>query len=662
MATKARRLKLAELFRLMADCAPVMVWVADPLQNRTYVNRPWLEFTGRKFKEELGRGWVERVHPEDRARVLEIFERSGRERRHFGAEYRLLRRDGEHRWILDKGAPIVSPDGVFLGFVGSSVDISARRRAEEAVAQREQEFKQLAESIPDVIARLDRDLRFVYANPAIETAFSRKPSDFIGRRLPDSGLPELVLQPGLEAVRATFSQHLEHRFGFDVGEAEGTRHYIGRVIPEMDAAKEVVSVLVILYDVTLRTQRDRQRSALLAREQSARAHAEMATLARDQFLAIVSHELRSPLNGIQSWTHVLENHLTEATPGVRRALAGIKIGVDQQVRLIEDLLDATRVMSGNFGLAKQAMALRPAVESAVEGLRALADEKGIAIESHFAIEAQQIDGDQDRIQQVVRNLIANAIKFARSRIWVTATSDGSTVMVTVQDDGAGIPPEFLPFLFEPFRQAEARANQRGQDGLGLGLTLVQRIVELHGGHVTGESHGENMGATFKVFLPLRVGRSERTLMTRPEDTLPGTTTPSLSGLRILLVDDQKEARESVAELLTQSGATVVTAASGREATDWLEKSLPADYPDALVCDIAMPEEDGYATLKRIRGWELLTRRGASQRIPAIALTAFTERKDRIRALAEGFQMHVTKPVAPIELIVVVSSVARGMQV
>lgn len=659
---RPRRLKLAELFRLMADSAPAMVWVADPQQKCTYVNRPWLAFTGRAFRDELGTGWQKPIHVEDRPAVAASVHAAFAERRDFEIEFRLRRSDGEYRQVMLKGSPIRGPGDLFLGYVGSCVDITERRRAEEATRVRERDFQRLADSLPDVILRIDADHRIAYANPAAEPVLGHRPDAMIGRRRSTVRMPGEIATPLWEAVRATFREGREHRFRFDRGDGDKARHFAGRVMPEPAEEGKAPTALVVIYDVTVRTQQDRQRSALLAREQMARAHAEIATLARDQFLAIVSHELRSPLNGIISWAHVLEHQLADGTPAMKRALDGIKIGVAQQVRLIEDLLDATRVMSGNLGLAKSPMAVRPAVEAAIEGLRAVAAEKGIEIVTGIALGDEQVDGDPDRIQQIVRNLLQNAIKFTRTTVWVTAAVQESTVSITVQDDGVGIAPEFLPFLFDPFRQAGGQGSIRGQEGLGLGLTLVQRVAELHGGHVVAESGGENQGATFRVFLPRRHESAPRTVIGRPDAGLTGSTPPSLAGVRVLLVDDQKEAREAVAELLTQAGADVVTAASGPEAGEWLEKTSPRDWPDALVCDIAMPGEDGYATLKRIRGIEAKLRKRGAPRLPAIALTAFTERKDRVRALAEGFQMHVTKPVAPVELIVVVSSVARGMQV
>ena len=543
-----RRGDAAEGFRLLADFAPVMIWVAGPDRKCVYFNRPWLDFTGRAADEELAFGWTQQVHPDDRVGVLAAYERAYAACEPFEAEFRLRRHDGEYRWLIDKGVPLLQ-DGKLRGFVGSCLDITDRKAAEQAAH-------------------------------------------------------------------------------------------------------------------SARAREDELRAEQLARERNARANAESATLARDQFLAIVSHELRSPLNGIKSWTHVLENHLRDADSTTRRAIAGILIGVEHQVRLIEDLLDVTRAMSGNLGLVKQAMPLLPALADAVEGLRATALEKRLRIVTDYAIGAGEIHGDPDRVRQIFVNLIANAVKFTPpgGTIWVGARAEDAMARIEVRDDGAGVPPEFIPYVFDPFRQADQGGSGRSQDGLGLGLALVQRLAELHGGHVTCESEGPGRGATFRVFLPLRRESGARVVIGHTQGEQGTAPLPSLAGIRVMLIDDQREARESLAALLAQTGAVVTTAGSCQEALAHLALADPTDEPEVIVCDIAMPGEDGYATLKRIRAWESRHPRGAGGRRPAVALSAFTQREDRIRALSEGFQMHLTKPVAPAELLTVISSVARGMQV
>jgi PAS domain S-box-containing protein len=655
-----RRGDAADDFRLMADCAPVMIWVSGPDRQCVYVNRPWLEFTGRTLEDALGEGWREGIHPEDRARALGEYERAFIATEPFELEYRLRRRDGKFRWLLDKGVPVVV-DGELNGFIGSCLDITDRMLAEQAARKREEDFKTLAESIPDVIVRIDAASRCAYANPAAKQALGLEPGELIGRSLADIALPEQIAAPLAEAASQALADGLEQPFRFQSGAGEARRHFAGRAIPERDAEGNVEAVLAIAYDVTAREIEDEKRAELLERERSARASAESATLARDQFLAIVSHELRSPLNGIKSWTHVLQSHLHDGDPTVSRALAGIMIGVEHQVRLIDDLLDVTRAMSGNLGLAKQAMALLPVLAEAVEGLRASALEKGLHIVTDYGIGHREIHGDADRVRQIFVNLLTNAIKFtpAGGTIRVGAGTDGAMARVEIGDTGAGIPPEFLPYLFDPFRQADQGSSRRSQEGLGLGLALVQRLAELHGGYATCESAGVNRGSTFRVYLPLLSDTGRRLTVERAGGAAISAL-PSLAGIRVLLIDDQREARESLATLLTQAGAGVTTAASCQEALAHLAVGDDHEQPQVIVCDIAMPGEDGYATLKRIRAWE--ASRGGQARRPAVALSAYTQREDRMRALAEGFQMHLTKPVAPAELIIVLSSVVRGMRI
>jgi PAS domain S-box-containing protein len=539
----------------------------------------------------------------------------------------------------------------------------ATRGPRERAAPRrggEEGFLNLAENIPDVIARLERELRYLYVNRAAARTFGRAPDDLFGRRMEEAPLAPGILAPLAGAAERAFESGEEQRFSFEAEGSAGRRHFAGRVIPEAGTPGRVDAVLAIVYDDTARAHEDERRAELLERERVARASAESATLARDQFLAIVSHELRSPLNGIKSWTHVLENLLRDAEPAVRRALAGIMIGVDHQVRLIDDLLDVTRAMSGNLGLVKQPMPLLPVLADAVESLRAMALEKGLQIVSDYAMGDREIHGDPDRVRQIFVNLVMNAVKFTRTggNIWVTARPEGAMARIEVRDDGAGIPPEFLPYLFDPFRQADQGSSSRSQAGLGLGLALVQRLAELHGGYVTCESDGVDRGATFRVYLPLR--RDSGTRVAVGGQASAPHALPSLAGIRVLLIDDQREARESLAALLGQAGASVALAASSQEALAHIALSAEGDPVEVVVCDIAMPDEDGYATLKRIRRWE--AGRAARGRRPAIALSAFTQREDRLRALAEGFQMHLTKPVAPAELLTVIASVARGMRV
>jgi len=654
-ARPARIPKDADRFRLMADFAPVLVWMSNAEGRFVFVNRTWVEFTGRALGDELGTGWTERLHPDDREHCREVIERHFAARLPFEVEYRLRRADGRYRWLLAKGVPLLEGN-VLDGYVGSCIDITDRLAAEHEARRREEDFRNLAENIPDAIARVDRALRCVYANRAIEWAFGRKPRDALGKALGELAAHAEVVEPLVAAAHAAFESGEEQRFRID--EPGGAhRRFAGRAIAELREGGNASTVLLIIYDVTASIEAEKRREVELACERTARADAESASIARDQFLAIVSHELRSPLNGIKSWTHVLQNVLRNPDPTAARAIDGIMIGVEHQVRLIDDLLDVTRALSGNLGLAKQPMALVPVLAEATEGLRALAAEKSLQVVTRYAGSELEMRGDPDRIRQVFSNLLANAIKFTPNggTVWISAVRQDAMACVEVRDTGAGIAPEFLPYVFDAFRQADQGASNRRQEGLGLGLALVKRLTELHGGYVTCESGGAGLGATFRVFLPLSPEEAGAVSRWVHEPNAMAAL-PSLSGTTVLMIDDQREARESVTALLLQAGAEVVACASAEEAVAKLGEGPELTV---IVCDIAMPGEDGYAALKRIRSWE--SERG-SRRRPAIALSAFSERRDRARARSEGFQTYLTKPVAPAELIHVVATAARGMRV
>jgi PAS domain S-box-containing protein len=542
------------------------------------------------------------------------------------------------------------------------------RHAEEELRRRDNlEFRSLIENSPDIISRIDRGMRHLYVNPAMEKLAGIKAEDFLGKTKAELRLPHSVVEVWDTAAAAAFATGTEQKLDFDHCIDGEMRYFSGRVIPEPDHDGHIASVACVAYDVTERARMEKERDELLVRERTARIQAETAAKARDEFLAIVSHELRAPLNAIQSWAHVLENYLNENTsvPLAQRALQGIKNGVGQQVRLIEDLLDVTRMMSGRLRLVKQPLAFLPLLQAAVESVRGMAAAKGIAIDCGYRITSEQIEGDSDRVQQIFWNLLSNAVKFTpqNGHIWLNAGRENSDIQVTIRDDGVGIAADFLPQLFDRFSQKDT-SSTRHHSGLGLGLFLVRHLVELHGGKVNAESEGEGRGTSFTVNIPLRA---------RPEKYIPATTVeqygisgmllPSLKDLRILLIDDEAEARESLTVVLTTVGARVHAAESSRDALGWLDTLADGELPDILVSDIAMPGEDGYAVLRKLRTWKSRDGTTVLQRMPALALTAFAQREDRIRALTAGFQMHLTKPVAPEELIVVIDTmVARKMPI
>jgi signal transduction histidine kinase/DNA-binding response OmpR family regulator len=394
---------------------------------------------------------------------------------------------------------------------------------------------------------------------------------------------------------------------------------------------------------------------LLEKEQRARAAAETASRAKDEFLAVLSHELRTPLNAVYGWARMLRGGDVKGEAATR-ALDVIMRNANAQVQLIDDMLDVSRIVTGKMRLDVRPVDLHAVVEAALDAVRPAAEAKDLRLQPALDPQAFSITGDPDRLQQVVWNLLINAVKFTPrgGRVKVHLQRVGSHVEVVVSDTGQGIAPDVLPYVFERFRQADSTSTRR-HTGLGLGLALVRHLVELHGGTVEVQSPGEGLGATFTVRLPVAITReADETRPARgrmhPTAETPAVTAGcSLQDLKILVVDDDRDGLELLATILVHGGAEVRTAGS---AADGL-KALQDWRPHVLISDIEMPGEDGYSLIRRVRA---LGGPGAG-RTPAIALTAYGRVEDRLRTLSAGYSMHIPKPVDPAELLVVVASLA-----
>jgi signal transduction histidine kinase/CheY-like chemotaxis protein len=400
-------------------------------------------------------------------------------------------------------------------------------------------------------------------------------------------------------------------------------------------------------EVEERKRVEAERTMLLARERD-------ANRLKDEFLATLSHELRTPLNAVLGWTRVLRSaNVTPATQG--RALESIERNARAQARLIEDLLEVSRIVTGKLRLQVRATDLAAIVDSAVEVMQPAAAAKRIRVESDIAVRPAMTSGDADRLQQVVWNLLSNAVKFtpAGGHIQVSLKRENGFVL-TVSDTGIGVEPSFLPYMFEPFRQADGSAS-REHGGLGLGLAIVRQIVELHGGTVGVRSAGRGQGASFEVHLPseLSVEVPSPAKFDVGTGALPPTNVNPglLAGLHVLVVDDEEDARELIETAFESYGARVSAAGSATEAMQLFERSIP----DVVVSDIGMPSEDGLTLIKRIRA------RGPDHGglVPAVALTAYASPSDRLAALAAGYQAHLAKPYEPGELALLVDRLARG---
>lgn len=416
-------------------------------------------------------------------------------------------------------------------------------------------------------------------------------------------------------------------------------------------------------------QREQERAENLARAEMAREEAEAANRIKDEFLAVLSHELRSPLNPILGWSKLLRRGKLDATK-TAHALETIERNAKLQTQLIEDLLDVSRILRGKLSLNMAPVDLALTIEAALETVRLAAQAKSIQIQMRFDPTTGQVLGDSARLQQVIWNLLSNAVKFTPSggtvEIRLEEVGNGESgigngeittdsllptpyspthAQITVSDTGKGIPPEFLPYVFEYFRQADSTTTRKF-GGLGLGLAIVRHLVELHGGTVWAQSPGEGLGATFTVRLPLMPVSTQT-----PQEKPPAAPIADLIGLRILVVDDQPDIQDVVAFILEQAGAVVSVAASAPEALNLIEQSLP----DVLICDIGMPDMDGYMLMRLLR--TLPPEQGG--KIPAIALTAYAGDMNQQQALAAGFQQHIVKPVEPEKLVRAIAALVHG---
>ena len=396
-----------------------------------------------------------------------------------------------------------------------------------------------------------------------------------------------------------------------------------------------------------------EREKLLDSERYARSHAERMSKMKDEFLATLSHELRTPLSAILGWAHILRRGSADATV-MNQGLDTIERNARAQTHLIEDLLDMSRITSGKVRLDVQPVEPVSFIEAAVETVRPAADAKGIRLEKLLDPSAGPVSGDPGRLQQVIWNLLSNAIKFTPKdgKVQILLERVNSHLEISVADTGIGIGPEFLAHVFERFRQGDASTTRR-YGGLGLGLAIVKHLVELHGGSILAKSAGEGQGATFVVQLPLTVvRRTEHNESRHPQS--PSALSYDfkgldLSGIKVLVVDDEADARDLISRVLTDCDAEVFTAGTAGEALRLVE----AERPHVLVTDIGMPDVDGYELLKRVRALG----ESSGGKTPAIALTAFARSEDRTRALRAGFLVHVSKPVEPAELVATVASVA-----
>ena len=707
-----RELRLAEArYRTLVEQIPAVVFLAtvEGGLNDIYVS-PQIE-TLLGFTQEEWAGnpvlWFHQLHPDDRLPLSGEFAKTCTTGQPFRAVARVFSRDGELVWIHVEARLVRDESGHPLFLHGIGFDITEQQRAQQTrhellLAQQARTAAEEASRRAALLAGLSHSLS---GHLDLQTI----PGEVVRIVVPDLAdiaafgvfdTKGTLTTPAVghrDPAKAEVARRLWERNPrpLSVPDATGTVSTAGTVLVEqvddaylVECARSAEQLALLrrlaprsVLVVPVRGRRFlqgvltlvaagsgrrfgpaevlvgedvAQRIALAMDNAQLYREAQEASQLRDQFLATLSHELRTPLNAIVGWTHILQQATPEgAPPQVARAAEIIGRNAQVQNQLISDILDVSRIIAGKLVLKVRPVDLSGVVEAAVDTVRPAAQAKEIVLQPILDPTAGPVSGDADRLQQVVWNLLSNAIKFSPrgGRVEVRLEAIDSQVEVIVGDSGPGIEPEFLPHVFERFRQADASTTRR-HGGLGLGLAIVRHLVELHGGTVRAANHADRSGAVFTVTLPRRsVASGTRRALTQHasiEETAFEAT--SLAGIHVLVVDDQPDARELLATVLERCGAMVTAAASARQAYE----AMRNNRYDVLISDVGMPEEDGYSLLRRIRA--LPPALGGN--LPAAALTAYASAQDRLRSLEAGFQTHLAKPVQPNELIAVVASLAR----
>ena len=641
-----------ERYRELFENANDIIYTLDLEGNLTSVNKAGERITGYTREELLYKPIASIVAPEYVDKMVKMLSRKVEGEGLTAYDLEVVSKDGR-RLTLEVGSRLIFNDGRAIGVQGMARDITERRRAEQALRESEERFAKAFNASPLVLTISSLTTgRLIAVNETFIDLSGYSREEVIGKTTAELGLWGRLRdrEEELKAVREVGQvRNVEYVFRKRSGE-----ELVGLLSAERIEIGGEPSALTVIQDITDRKRAEEAREESLKGEQAARAEAEAANRAKDEFLATVSHELRTPLNAILGWSQMLRtSKLNEATAA--RALETVERNAKAQAQLVEDILDVSRIITGKLRLDARPVDLPPVIESAIDSVRPAIDAKGLRLETALDPQAGPVSGDPARLQQIVWNLLSNAVKFTEKggRVQVRLERANSHAAITVSDTGCGIRTDFLPHVFDRFRQADGTST-RPHGGLGLGLAIVRHMVEMHGGAVEAFSPGEGLGATFTVKLPLMTAHKDIRPAERERPAGPTGARfeqPSiLGGLRLLVVDDERDTRDLLVLILAGFGAEVKTCGSSPEAI----RLLAEWTPDVVVSDIEMPGEDGYAFIRQVRSLDSARARNT----PAVALTAYARAEDRMRALAAGFQMHVAKPVEPAELAVVIASVAE----
>ena len=571
-----------------------------------------------------------------------------------------VRKDGTLFWANVVITALRNADGRLLGFAKVTRDLTQRRAHEEELRRSEERFRLLVEGVREyAIFMLDANGRVATWNSGAERIKGYAADEIIGQHFSifypaeprESGWPAHELRVAAETGRFVDT-------GWRVRK-DGTTFWANVTITAIrDDTGRLIGYAKLTRDLTeskrveAMESANRQREEILEAERSARMAAQRAARIKDEFLATLSHELRTPLNAILGWTQVLLKEGSSREPAEqKRAIEVIDRNARAQAKLIEDLLDLSRIMTGKLRLELRPLSFTSVVEAAVDSARPAAEAKGIRLKAMLGPNQDIVSADSGRLQQVVWNLLTNAIKFTPKggQVQVLLQRVNSHLELSVSDTGIGIPPSYLPHVFERFSQGDS-STTRSFGGLGLGLAICKQLVEMHGGSIKAASQGEGKGATFSVELPLSIfqladqstPRIHPTAETQSEEILP---LPRLEGVHVFAVDDEPDARELLRRVLEDQGAKVTSFGTAEGAL----AALKTAKPTVLVCDVGMPKMDGYQLIRKLRAEE-----PRGERVPALALTAFARAEDRKRSLVAGYQAHLAKPFDVAELVLVIA--------
>ncbi|MGI8838539.1 MAG: ATP-binding protein, partial [Pyrinomonadaceae bacterium] len=686
-----------ERYRDLVENANDIVYTMDLDGNLTSINKAAELIIGYKRSDLLTKSLTEFITPESMETTRHMLERKllGEERTNYEMEMRSI--DGR-ALTLEISSKLILKDGKPVGVQGIARDITMRRRAEETLRQADQRalstYERLLERVSGLAQTFGtaRDLAAIF-RVLKDFSFVSVPCQGLfvslydpirdvrtavygwadGVELDTSQLPPMPVTssgPNSRAVRTNqiviTNDYMNTTRGHPavlVGPDNGLRPQSSLSVPMSVMGRVIGTIEVQTYDPA--AYREEHATAmrmaanlaavaienvrLLERESTARAAAEESNRLKDEFLATVSHELRTPLTAILGWSRMLEGGLE--TEMAERAIETIKRNAKAQAQIIDDILDVSRIITGNLYLELHPIELASVLEAAVNVVRPTAEAKGIKIEVDFEREPTVVSGDANRLQQVLWNLLSNAVKFTPpgGQVRLSLRQLESEVEIEIADNGQGIRPEFLPFVFDRFRQADSTST-RQHGGLGLGLAIARHLVEIHGGRISAASDGDGKGATFRLRLPL-IGSLAK-LNPPPDGAQQNDQAPRadnvLAGIQVLVVDDDKDTLELLTAALKQRSATVRAVSSAAAAMD----SIMISQPHVLISDIAMPGEDGYDLIKKVMALDL------APKISAIAITAYAKEEDRERALSAGYQRYLSKPVELREFILAVAEAAQ----